>query len=136
MAVVLPDEFPILWASVNETGQPLISTYGSTHMRSDHELGIWLRTEGRGFLSRTGKDAKVFGWFRNTATNIACQIGGEAHRVDDPAVRDRICNESPEAERKMDEVKAGVAVIVSVMQRGQVTPPATNGIPKTGSRDP
>lgn len=43
--------------------------------------------------------------------------------MDDPAVRDRIYNESPESERKMDEAKAGVAVIVDivrVMQRGQV----------------
>ncbi len=135
MAVVLPDElksaidssradgFPILWASVDETGQPTIAIYGSTHVHSDHELAIWLRSEGRGFLSRTGKNAKVFGWFRNTNTNVGCQIVGEARRVDDPATRDRVYNESPEAERKQDEAKAGVAVIVDivrVMQRGQV----------------
>lgn len=135
MAVVLPDElkaaidasradgFPILWASVDESGQPTIAIYGSTHVHSDHELGIWLRNEGRGFLSRTGKNAKVFGWFRNTATNVACQIVGEARRVDDPATRDRVYDESPEAERKMDEAKAGVAVVVDivrVIQRGQV----------------
>lgn len=133
MAVVLPDElksaidssradgFPMLWASVDETGQPTIAIYGSTHVHSDHELAIWLRTEGRGFLSRTGKNAKVFGWFRNTTTNVGCQIVGEARRVDDPATRG-IFDESPEAERKMDEAKAGVAVIVDivrVMQRGQ-----------------
>ncbi|MBM4411153.1 MAG: hypothetical protein FJ037_07515 [Chloroflexi bacterium] len=62
MAIVLPDElkaaidssradgFPILWASVDESGQPTIAIYGSTHVHSDHELGIWLRNEGRGFL--------------------------------------------------------------------------------------
>ena len=135
MAVVLPDElkaaidssradgFPILWASVDETGQPTIAIYGSTHVHSDHELAIWLRTEGRGFLSRTGKNAKVFGWFRNTTTNVGCQIVGEARRIDDPATRDQIYNDSPEAERKMDEAKAGVAVIVDIVrvtQRGQV----------------
>ena len=102
MAVVLPDElkaaigssradgFPILWPSVDETSQPTIAIYSSTHVHSDHELGIWLRTEDRGFLSRTGKNAKVFGWFRNTTTNVGCQIVGEARRVDHPATRDQI----------------------------------------------
>ena len=135
MAVVLSDDlkaainssradgFPVLWASVDESGQPTIAIYGSTHVHSDHELGLWLRNEGRGFLSRTGKNAKVFGWFRNTSSNVACQIVGEARRVTDAALRDRVYDESPEAERKMDEAKASVAVIVDivrVIQRGQV----------------
>lgn len=53
MAVVLPDElkaaigssradgFPILWPSIDETSQPTIAIYGSTHVHSTPALTLW-----------------------------------------------------------------------------------------------
>jgi general stress protein 26 len=117
------DGFPIVWSSVGEDRQPYLAFFGTTQAYSDHQLAIWMRTPERGFLRRIAENPKVAMLYRNTKTRFGMQIHGEARRVDDPEVKDRVWSQSAEFERNQDPEKKGTAVLVEVtrvIQRGQV----------------
>ena len=114
-----------LWASVEADGQPSIAFYGSTHVHSDSQLALWMRSTGRGFLRRIEANPKVTMFYTDPTpeTRLTLLIHGEATRVTDAALAKRIYDESPEVERTADADRAGVAVlvdIVRIIQRGEV----------------
>ncbi|MBM4411152.1 MAG: pyridoxamine 5'-phosphate oxidase family protein [Chloroflexi bacterium] len=135
MAIELPEEFqtainnaftdgfPIIWTSAGANGQPSLAFFGTTQAYSDHEVAIWMRTTNRGFLARIEENPQVAMMYRNAPARLTFQIHGEAHRVDDPAVKKHVYEHSAEAEQKADPDRLGTAVIVDVVrviQRGQV----------------
>ena len=114
-----------LWASVEADGQPSIGFYGSTHAHSDHELALWMRNTGRGFLRRIAANPKVTMLYNDPTpeTRLSLLIHGEAKLVTNAALTKRVYDESPEVERNADADRAGVAVlvdIVRIIQRGEV----------------
>ena len=114
-----------IWASVEADGQPSIAFYGSTHAHSDHEIALWMRSSGRGFLRRIEANPKVTMLYNDPTpeTRLTLLIHGEATRVTDAALAKRIYDESPEIERNQDANMEGVAVlvdIVRIIQRGEV----------------
>ena len=115
--------YPCVWTTVDETGQPSSSFFGTTQVLSDHEVAIWMRTPSRGFLARIAKNPKCSMLYRNHETKFGFQIHGEARLVEDAATARRVYDKSPEVERNADPDRQGVAVIVDVVrliQRGQV----------------
>ena len=138
MAIQLPDDWkkalnnarienktPI-WASVEADGQPSIAFYGSTHAHSDHEIALWMRNSGRGFLRRIAANPKVTMFYNDPTpeTRLTLLVHGEAKVVtNDAALTQRVYDESPEIERNADANKEGLAVIVDIVrivQRGEV----------------
>jgi predicted pyridoxine 5'-phosphate oxidase superfamily flavin-nucleotide-binding protein len=135
VAVVLTDEFktainnaiadraPILLASVDASGQPALSFRGSTQVYSDHELGIWVRNQDGGLLASVAANPLIALMYRNPETRLAFQMHGEARRVDDEAVKQRVYEMAPEVERNADAERKGTALIVDllrIIQRGAV----------------
>ncbi len=62
-------------------------------------------------------------WYRNTTTNVAYLMHGEARRDDSDAVKQAVYDASPEGERTMDPERKGTAMIIDlvrIIQRGQV----------------
>lgn len=117
------DGFPIIWTSVTANGQPSLSFFGTTQTYSEHEIAIWMRTTNRGFLARIEENPKVAMMYRNAPARLTFQIHGEARRVDDPAVKKHVYENSPEVERNADPDRLGTAVIVDitrVIQRGAI----------------
>ena len=117
------DGFPVLVASVDATGQPSVSIRGSLHVHSDSQLAIWIRNADGGVLRSVAVNPLIAVWYRNTSSNVAYLIHGEARRDDSEATRQQVYDASPEGERNMDAEKKGTALIIDVIrviQRGQV----------------
>ena len=135
MAIALTDDFknainnaiadkaPILLGSVDASGQPALSFRGSAQVYSDHEIGMWIRNQDGGLLKSIEGNPLVAMMYRNPETRLAFQMHGEARRVDDEAVKQRVYDMSPEIERNADPERKGTAVVVDllrVIQRGAV----------------
>lgn len=117
------DGFPVLVASVDATGQPSVSIRGSLHTHSDSQLAIWIRNADGGLLKSVAANPLIAVWYRNTSSNTAYLIHGEAKRDDSEAIRQQVYDASPEGERNMDPEKKGTALVIDVVrviQRGQV----------------
>ena len=117
------DGFPILVASVDASGQPSMSIRGSLQTLTDSSLGIWIRNADGGILKSIAVNPHIALWYRNTTTNTAFLMHGEAKRVDDDAVKQQVYDASPEGERNMDPERKGTAMVIDlirVIQRGQV----------------
>ena len=117
------DGFPILVASVDATGQPSVSIRGSLQTYSDSSLAIWIRNQDGGILKSVAVNPLIALWYRNTTTNVAYLMHGEARRVDDDAVKQAVYDASPEGERNMDADRKGTALVIDlvrIIQRGQV----------------
>jgi general stress protein 26 len=117
------DGFPMLVASVDATDQPSMSIRGSLHTHSDDSLAIWVRNADGGLLKSVEVHPQIALWYRNTATNAAFLMHGEARRIDDEAVKQQVYDASPEGERNLDPERKGTALVIDlirVIQRGQV----------------
>jgi len=118
----LADGAPILMAAVQTDGQPWIAIRGSTHTHSDDQLGIWIRNADGHTAAGVGLNDKVALFYRKVG-GISFQMLGRARLENDPVVRQRIYDESPEPERNADREMKGTAMIVDidrVIQRGRV----------------
>jgi len=118
----LADGAPILMAAVQTDGQPWIAIRGSTHTHSDDQLGIWIRNADGHTAAGVGINDKVALFYRK-AGGISFQVLGRARLENDPVIRQRIYDESPEPERNADKEMKGTAMIVDidrVIQRGRV----------------
>lgn len=135
MAIALTDDFknainnaiadraPILFAAVDELGQPALSFRGSAQVYSDHEVGLWVRNQDGGFLNSIATNPRVAFMYRNPETRLAFQAHGEARKVDDEATVRKIYDMAPEVERNADPERKGTAVLVDltrIIQRGAV----------------
>lgn len=118
----LADGAPILMAAVQTDGQPWIAIRGSTHTHSDDQLGIWIRNADGHTAAGVGINDKVALFYRKVG-GISFQVLGRARLENDPVIRQRIYDESPEPERNADREMKGTAMIVDidrVIQRGRV----------------
>lgn len=135
MAVVLTDEFknainnaiadkaPILFAAVDDIGQPALSFRGSAQVFSYNEVGLWVRNTDGGFINSVAGNPRVAFMYRNAESRLAFQGHGEARKVDDEATVRKIYDMAPEVERNADPERKGTAVlveIVRIIQRGAV----------------
>ena len=119
----LADNFPMMWTTVDETGQPNSAFFGSAQVIGDNQIGIWMKSPARGFLKRIEGNPKVSMLYRNHTTKFGFQVQGEARRADDDETKRRVYDAAPEAEQKGDPDRIGTAVIVDivrVIQRGEV----------------
>ena len=118
----LADGAPILMAAVQADGQPWIAFRGSAHVHSDDQMGIWLRNIEGHTARGLALNNKVALFYRR-AGGLSFQAQGRARLENEPALRQRIYDASPEPERNADKEMKGTAMIVDldrVIQRGRV----------------
>ncbi|MFN8639007.1 MAG: pyridoxamine 5'-phosphate oxidase family protein [Dehalococcoidia bacterium] len=119
----LTDKAPLIFAAVDDLGQPALSFRGSAQVHSDNEVGLWVRNQDGGFLASIAANPRVAFQYRNPETRMAFQVHGEARRIDDEALKNAIYDAAPEVERNADADRKGTAVLVEVVrviQRGAV----------------
>ncbi len=115
---------PVIVAYVGDDGQPGLGYRGSTQVYSDDQLAIWARNPSGGIVkaAESGR-TKLALLYRNPETRVAWLFHGRARVDDDPKVRERVYDGSPEVERGLDPERKGRALIIDidrVVQRGQV----------------
>jgi len=110
----LSDGFPMLVAYVNGEGQARLSFRGSAHVHSADQLQFWARKAEGGVVEGISSNPKVTIMYRDPSTRTTIFFYGRAHTATDPAMIDRIYDESPEPERNADPEKKGTGVIVDL----------------------
>lgn len=114
LASALTDGLPVVAATVDGDGQPKLAYFGSTHVHSSDQLAIWVRDPNGGTLRRLAANPRITLLYRNPLDKVRWVFEGRARRVDDPAERDRVYDETPEFERLMDADRKGVAVVIDL----------------------
>ena len=106
---------PMVVTYVDEEGQPQSSLRGSTVVFSDTQLGIWVRTAEGGLPKavQTGNN-RLSLLYRDSKTRSTIVVQGRGHVSDDPEVRRRLYELTPEVEQLHDTQRNGVALIIDV----------------------
>jgi uncharacterized pyridoxamine 5'-phosphate oxidase family protein len=106
---------PMVVCYVDDEGQPQQSLRGSTVVFSDTQLGIWVRSADGGLPTQAQKgNNKVSLLYRDSKTRSTIVVQGRAHVSDDPDVRRRLYELTPEVEQLHDTERKGAALIIDV----------------------
>ena len=119
----LADQHPVVFASVGADGQPRLGFVGSIHVHSRDQFAIWLRKADSTSADNIRANPKLAFLYRNPEKRQSWQFHGRAQVIEDPALRQRVYDESPEAERNFDAEMQGHAVVIDldrIIERGQV----------------
>lgn len=108
------DGLPILVAYVNADGQARLSFRGSLHAHTADQLAFWARDPEGGVTKGIEANPKMTVMYRDPASRTTIFFYGRGHVDNDPATRDRVYDESPEAERNADAEKKGHPVIIDL----------------------
>lgn len=106
---------PMVVSYVDEEGQPQQSLRGSTVVFSDTQLGIWIRSADGGLprAVQSGNN-RLSLLYRDSRTRSTIVIQGRGHLSDDPEVKRRLYELTPEVEQMHDPERKGVALIIDV----------------------
>jgi hypothetical protein len=106
---------PMVVSYVDTEGQPQQSLRGSTLVFSDTQLGIWVRNADGGLPAavKTGNN-KLSLLYRDSKTRSTIVIQGRGHVSEDPEVRRRLYEMTPEVEQMHDTERKGAALIIDV----------------------
>ena len=100
---------------VDDDGQPQQSLRGSTLVFSDTQLGIWVRNADGGLPTQVQKgNNKLSLLYRDSKTRSTIIVQGRGHVSDDPEVRRRLYDMTPEVEQMHDTERKGAALIIDV----------------------
>ncbi|HXH23052.1 MAG TPA: pyridoxamine 5'-phosphate oxidase family protein [Dehalococcoidia bacterium] len=115
----VPNDHPIVMASVDEDGRPVLSFRGSTHVHSDTQIAVWARRSEGNTARALAKNPHVALIFRepNPAGGRSAAVitmRGRARVVTDEAVRRKVYGSMPEVERTADPDCTGVAIIIDL----------------------
>ena len=70
LATALVDGNPVIAATVDESGQPKLSFFGSTHVHSPDQLALWVRNPEAGTLSRLAANPRMSFLYRHAADRV------------------------------------------------------------------
>lgn len=110
----VPAGKPVMFAYVDESGQPSLSFRGSTRAYSDDQLAVWVRNPEGGLLKSLDKNNRLSLLYRDPETRAQLQFRGRGRIDSDEGVRDKLYAEIPERERSADPDKKGVALIIDL----------------------
>jgi Pyridoxamine 5'-phosphate oxidase len=109
----LAEGHPLVLAVVDPQGQPYLSFRGSLQTYSDTQLGLWARIAQGNTVESIRKNPKVALIYRSPTTPLM-QFHGCARMATDENERERVFAAAPEAERKADPDKKGLAIIIDL----------------------
>ena len=115
LSTALKDGCPVIAASVEPTGAPKLSFYGSTHVHSSDSLAIWVRNPESGILARVQTNPHMSFLYRHPADRLRWVFDGRARILDAgsdeaTAVYDAI----PDFEKTTDPERKGRAVVIDL----------------------
>ena len=110
----VPAGKPVMFAYVDEEGQPALSFRGSTRAHSDDQLAVWVRNPEGGLMKALGKNNRVSLLYRDPETRARLIFRGKGRIDSNDAVREKLYNEMPERERSADPDKKGMALIIDL----------------------
>jgi hypothetical protein len=110
----LADGYPVVAASVEDSGYPKLSFFGSTQVFSSDQLAVWHRSPEGGLLDRIVDHPQMSFMYRHGGDRTAWQFYGRAHVDDSDETRQRVYDTMPEIERMLDPERKGRAVIIDV----------------------
>jgi hypothetical protein len=110
----LVERHPMLVSYVDEDDRPVLSFRGSTQVIGDDRLAIWVRHADGHFIRAISRNPHVALMYRNEDTKATYQFQGRASVSDAEADRQRVFDNSPEAERDHDPERRGVVLVIEL----------------------
>lgn len=114
LSSALTDGYPVVAASVEASGYPKLSFFGSTQVYSSEQLAVWHRSPVGGLLDRIVEHPQMAFMYRHAVDRVAWQFYGRAHVDDSAETRERVYEAMPEIEKMLDAERKGRAVIIDV----------------------
>lgn len=105
---------PVCLCYVDQEGQPQQSLRGSTIAYSDTQLAVWLRNPAGGLARALATNDRLSLLYRDSRTRSTIVVHGRGHVDDDPEVRRRVYERTPEVEQLHDTSRGGAALIIDV----------------------
>ena len=109
-----PSGKPMLFAYVDQDGQPSLSYRGSARAYTDDQLAIWVRNPEGGLLKALDKNNRITAMYRDPETRASIQFRGKARVDNSEQTREKLYNEIPEPERNADKEKKGSPLIIEL----------------------
>lgn len=110
----LEDRRPVVLSYVGAGDQPMLSYRGSVRVFDETRLSIWVRNRQGGLCASIGQRPRVALMYRNEATRATYQFQGRATIEEDAAVRERVYESIPQAEKNHDVERAGIVVLIDI----------------------
>jgi len=114
LSSALADGYPVTAASIDPSGYPKLSFFGSAQVFSNDQLAVWHRKPEGGLLDRIVDHPHMSFLYRHGGDRTSWQFYGRAHVDDSDETRRRVYDAMPEIERLLDPERKGRAVIVDV----------------------
>lgn len=115
----VPNDRPILMATIDEDGKPNMTWRGSVVAYSDTQLGVWARNPEGGTARTLEKHPDVMLVYRESGgpgqrSRVTLNFKGKAHIDSSDAARKRVYETMPQRERDSDPEMKGAAIIVDL----------------------
>lgn len=105
---------PILVAYADDAGQPHLSYRGTTQVYGPQQLAVWARDAKGGLPRALSAHPPVTLMYRDPASRTNYTFYGRGEVTADEAVRTRVFDQSPEAERNFDPDRDGAAIVIDI----------------------
>jgi hypothetical protein len=115
----VPNDRPIVMASVGEDGKPALSLRGSVHVHSETQLAVWARHSEGNTAKALAMHPHVTLIYREPGpaqgrSAAVVYLRGCAHVTSDEAERRKVYESMPEVERRADPEYTGAAIIIAL----------------------
>ena len=115
----VPNDNPIIMATIGSDGKPAMSYRGSVIAFSETQLGVWARNAEGGTAKALAAHPDVQLVYRESGgpgqrSKGVMTFRGKARVDNDEAVRTKVYETMPQRERDSDPEKKGVAIIVDL----------------------
>lgn len=110
----LANQTPMVLAYVDNDGAPSLSLRGSVQVYRSTQLCLWVRNSNSGLIRSIRANRPLSLLYRNSPSRTTLTIRGRGTVIEDPIVRRRIFELSPEVEQRHDIGMTGAAVIIDV----------------------
>ena len=114
LANALNENFPVLISTVDSSGQPWQSFYGSTHVFNEQSLAFWVRDPKSRMLNRIKANAPISFLYRNSKEKIIWQFHGHAEIVSDQNTINAVYQGIHPGEQEKDPDQHGFAIIAKI----------------------
>lgn len=111
---------PVAVTYVDGNGRPHMSLRGSTHVHGKDQVAWWIR-HPEGLVEAIKSNPQVGLLYRDSAARTTIILYGRAHVEEASGVRDKVYEDSPEAERNHDPDRHGIAVVVDLDEVSSIT---------------
>ena len=123
----VPNDRPIIMATIDDDGRPNMTWRGSVVAISDTQIGVWARNAEGGTALTLAKHPEVQLMYRESGgpgqrSRVTLNFRGKARVDDSGGARKTVWETMPQRERDSDPEMKGVAIIVDLYSVTGVMP--------------